>query len=135
VARFSRAFLALAIAGSLTSFVPRVASAQHITVDGCFSPAQTLVGPNYSIGANLGRQVGSNLFHSFGQFDPATGESATFSGPAAGRGGLPQDPEATLPALYIAGRDLNPNPQPGTDTVKLSGTAINATARLTMRCG
>src|SRR5262249_43103021 len=24
----------------------------------------------------------------------------------AGRGGLPQDPEATLPALYIAGRDL-----------------------------
>ena len=25
---------------------------------------------------------------------------------AAGRGGLPQDPEATLPALYIAGRDL-----------------------------
>jgi large exoprotein involved in heme utilization and adhesion len=53
----------------------------------------------------------------------------------AGRGGLPQDPEATLPALYIAGRDLNPNPQPGTDTVELSGTAIHATARLTMRCG
>ena len=53
----------------------------------------------------------------------------------AGRGGLPQDPEATLPALYIAGRDLNPNPQPGTDIVELSGTAIHATARLTMRCG
>src|SRR5262252_6204446 len=29
----------------------------------------------------------------------------------AGRGGLPQDPEATLPALYIAGRDLKLNPQ------------------------
>ena len=29
----------------------------------------------------------------------------------AGRGGLPPDPEATLPALYIAGRDLNSNPQ------------------------
>ena len=28
----------------------------------------------------------------------------------AGRGGQPQDPEATLPALYIAGRDLNPTP-------------------------
>src|SRR6266480_6530153 len=27
---------------------------------------------------------------------------------AAGRGGLPQDPEATLPALYIAGRDGQP---------------------------
>jgi filamentous hemagglutinin family protein len=52
----------------------------------------------------------------------------------AGRGGLPQDPEATLPALYIAGRDLDPNPHPGTDTVELSGTAIHATARLTMRC-
>lgn len=28
----------------------------------------------------------------------------------AGRGGLPQDPEATLPALYIAGRDSPPIP-------------------------
>jgi large exoprotein involved in heme utilization and adhesion len=52
----------------------------------------------------------------------------------AGRGGLPQDPEATLPALYIAGRDLNPNPQSGTDNVEFSGTPIHATARLTMRC-
>ena len=75
MARFSRACLALAIAGSLTSFVPRVASAQHISVDGRFSPAQTLVGPNYSIGANLGKQVRSNLFHSFGPFGLATGES------------------------------------------------------------
>jgi filamentous hemagglutinin family protein len=45
-----------------------VGSAQHITIDGRLSPAQTLVGPNYTIGANLGKQVGSNLFHSFGQF-------------------------------------------------------------------
>src|SRR5713226_1503921 len=61
---------------------PRMAAAQHITVDGHFSPAQTLIGPNYSIGANLGKQVGSNLFHSFGQFGLSTGESAAFSGPA-----------------------------------------------------
>jgi filamentous hemagglutinin family protein len=81
-ARFPRASLALAVAGALTNFLPRVTSAQHMTVDGRFSPAQTLVGPNYSIGANLGKQVGSNLFHSFGQFGLATGESATFSGPA-----------------------------------------------------
>ena len=46
------------------------------------SPAQTLVGPNYSITANLGKQVGGNLFHSFGQFGLSTGESAAFSGPA-----------------------------------------------------
>jgi large exoprotein involved in heme utilization and adhesion len=52
----------------------------------------------------------------------------------AGRGGLPQDPEATLPALYVAGRDLNPNPQPGTDTVERGTTALHTTARLTMRC-
>ena len=82
MARFSRTFLALAVAGAFTNFLPRVASAQHITVDGRFSPAQTLVGPNYSITANLGKQVGSNLFHSFGQFGLATGESAAFSGPA-----------------------------------------------------
>jgi filamentous hemagglutinin family protein len=63
--------------------VPRAASAQRITIDGRFSPAQTLVGPNYAISANLGRQVGSNLFHSFGQFGLSGGESATFSGPAA----------------------------------------------------
>src|SRR5207248_7224345 len=41
-----------------------------------------LVGPNYAISANLGKQVGSNLFHSFGQFGLKTGESAAFSGPA-----------------------------------------------------
>jgi large exoprotein involved in heme utilization and adhesion len=51
----------------------------------------------------------------------------------AGRGGLPQDPEATLPALYIAGRDVKP--EPGTDTDELSGgTPLHTTATLTMRC-
>jgi hypothetical protein len=52
----------------------------------------------------------------------------------AGRGGLPQDPETTLPALYIAGRDLDP--QPSTGTVEANaGTPLRTTARLTMRCG
>ncbi len=59
------------------------AHAQHITVDGRLSPAQTLSGPNYAIGANLGRQVGGNLFQSFGIFGLSTGETATFSGPAS----------------------------------------------------
>src|SRR5712675_2233382 len=60
----------------------QMAVAQSISVDGRFSPAQTLgaVAGNYSIGANLGKQVGSNLFHSFGKFGLSTGESATFSG-------------------------------------------------------
>jgi large exoprotein involved in heme utilization and adhesion len=66
----------------LAAGLPLAASAQHITVDGRLAPAQTLAGPNYAIGANLGKQVGSNLFHSFGLFGLTTGESATFSGPA-----------------------------------------------------
>jgi large exoprotein involved in heme utilization and adhesion len=53
----------------------------------------------------------------------------------AGRGGLPHDPEATLPALYIAGRDLNLNPQTPADTTEASDAPLHTTARLTMRCG
>lgn len=59
------------------------AQSQSITVDGRLSPAQTLAGPNYAIGAGLGRQAGSNLFHSFGAFGLKGGETATFSGPAS----------------------------------------------------
>ena len=67
----------------LASLLPCAEWTQHITIDGHFSPAQTLAGPNYAIGANLGKQVGGNLFQSFGIFGLATSESATFSGPAA----------------------------------------------------
>jgi hypothetical protein len=52
----------------------------------------------------------------------------------AGRGGLPQDPEATLPALYIAGRDLNLDPRASADSAELISAPIHTTARLTMRC-
>jgi large exoprotein involved in heme utilization and adhesion len=51
----------------------------------------------------------------------------------AGRGGLPQDSEATLPALYIAGRDVNPNP-PTVEELTAAGGALQTTVRLTMRC-
>jgi filamentous hemagglutinin family protein len=59
------------------------AGATSITIDGRFSPATTLVPTNgvYSIGANLGKQVGGNLFQSFGQFGLSTGQTAAFSGP------------------------------------------------------
>jgi large exoprotein involved in heme utilization and adhesion len=50
----------------------------------------------------------------------------------AGRGGTPPDPEATLPALYIAGRDLNPNATAGADIAAES--ALQTTVHLTMRC-
>lgn len=61
--------------------VPASGRAQHITIDGSLSPAQTLAGPSYNITASLGRQVGGNLFHSFGTFGLTQGESANFSGP------------------------------------------------------
>ena len=47
----------------------------------------------------------------------------------AGRGGLPQDPEATLPALYIADRDLKPQPAAGTARPR------RAARRCRPRCG
>jgi hypothetical protein len=51
----------------------------------------------------------------------------------AGRGGLPQDPEATLPALYIAGRDVSPNAHAGAE-IGADRAAVQTTVRLTMRC-
>ena len=72
----------LVTAGLLAAAMLQGAAAQNITIDGHLSPAQTLVGPSYAITANLGKQVGGNLFHSFGKFGLASSESATFSGPA-----------------------------------------------------
>ena len=59
----------------------------------------------------------------------------------AGRGGVAHDTDATLPALYIAGRDLGLGLQRGVSTAtELSaGTtpelARHAALHLTMRCG
>ncbi len=59
----------------------------------------------------------------------------------AGRGGLPQDPDATLPALYIAGRDLHFGPRaaadPSTPPTAAEGAlhAAHTTLHLTMLCG
>ena len=53
----------------------------------------------------------------------------------AGRGGLPQDPEATLPALYLAGRDVDPSSLANADAIRGSGAPLRTTVQLTMRCG
>ncbi len=60
-----------------------VISAAHgqMATDGTVGPKQSLSGPNYAIGADLGTQRGANLFHSFQTFNINTGESATFTGP------------------------------------------------------
>src|SRR5262249_31143254 len=44
-------------------------------------PAGALAGPNYTIDAAQGTTAGTNLFHSFSEFQIHTGESATFTGP------------------------------------------------------
>jgi filamentous hemagglutinin family protein len=69
-------------ASAFAAAVPRTGLAQNITIDGRLSAAKTLAGPNYDIAASLGKQVGGNLFHSFGQFGLINGETAAFSGPA-----------------------------------------------------
>ncbi len=52
----------------------------EITVDGSLGSFRgSLAGPDFQIDANLGRQVGSNLFHSFGAFNINHPESATFT--------------------------------------------------------
>jgi filamentous hemagglutinin family protein len=53
----------------------------QIATDGTLGAAKSLTGPDYRIGAELGKQAGGNLFHSFGEFNIRTGESASFAGP------------------------------------------------------
>ncbi|MBI4330320.1 MAG: hypothetical protein HY673_03450 [Chloroflexi bacterium] len=47
----------------------------EITLDGSLGPKGPLAGPNYVISHDLGQIHGSNLFHSFGQFNLLTGET------------------------------------------------------------
>ncbi|MDM8560789.1 filamentous hemagglutinin N-terminal domain-containing protein [Candidatus Parabeggiatoa sp. HSG14] len=53
----------------------------EVNFDGTLGPRIALEGPDYAIGAELGQQVGGNLFHSFDEFNLNMNESATFSGP------------------------------------------------------
>ena len=72
----------VAIAAALLAVTSFEARGQ-IVPDGTLGTRANLAGPNYAVTADLGRQVGANLFHSFSQFNVAKGESATFSGPAS----------------------------------------------------
>ena len=54
-----------------------------VTLDGTLGRSGAVTGPNYAITSDLGKQAGSNLFHSFSRFDLVKGDIATFSGPAS----------------------------------------------------
>ena len=58
----------------------------QITLDGTIKPgAQSgpLTGPNFVIPFSAGESKGNNLFHSFGQFNVPSNQTATFKGPAS----------------------------------------------------
>jgi filamentous hemagglutinin family protein len=54
-----------------------------VVLDGTLGRSGPLTGPNYMINADLGKQVGGNLFHSFSSFNITRTESAVFRGPGA----------------------------------------------------
>lgn len=74
----STAFACLSVVSAVIVMTP---AAAQITLDGSFGRSGALSGPEYIVGSELGRQVGGNLFHSFGRFNLSVGERATFSGP------------------------------------------------------
>lgn len=77
--RFSRAALICVL------FVTNVAAlvSAQIVRDGTMGPAGAVsAAPDYLIPQSDGTTVGTNLFHSFSQFDINTGETATFLGSA-----------------------------------------------------
>lgn len=78
----------------------------EVSFDGSLGSQVALEGPNYQIGAELGQQRGSNLFHSFDNFNLNPEESATFLGPdkinniiSRVTGGNPSNIEGTLRSL------------------------------------
>lgn len=58
------------------------AALAEVVTDGSVGPGVDLIGPDRKLGAELGTQVGGNLFHSFERFSISTGESAAFTGPS-----------------------------------------------------
>ncbi len=54
----------------------------EVILDGSMGTNGSLAGPDYQITEDLGQRAGGNLFHSFGQFNINSAESATFSGSA-----------------------------------------------------
>jgi filamentous hemagglutinin family protein len=68
---------------ALGGFILIGSASAQIRTDGSFGPARNLIGPSFAIGADLGRQLDHNLFHSFSTFNVGQGETAKFTGPSS----------------------------------------------------
>lgn len=55
----------------------------EVILDGSLGSSGALTGPNYAVTENLGQLRGSNLFHSFSDFNLNSSETAVFSGSAS----------------------------------------------------
>ena len=67
----------------LLAFTVHLCSAQaEVNLDGTLGPSGSLTGPDFLIPDTVGQTLGSNLFHSFSDFNIANTESATFTGPS-----------------------------------------------------
>lgn len=78
-----RRFIYLFLFALLFYFLSSGSVQAEVTLDGTLGPSGSISGPDYQITADLGQQVGANLFHSFGKFNVNTGEGAIFSGPGS----------------------------------------------------
>jgi filamentous hemagglutinin family protein len=67
--------------GFIITLLIIVNSPAEVILDGSFGSHDSLTGPQFDVRAELGKQVGHNLFHSFERFNLNAGEIATFSGP------------------------------------------------------
>jgi filamentous hemagglutinin family protein len=76
---------ARAYRGLLSTALALVTGAAHaqVATDGTLGAATRLQGPDFQIGAGLGRTAGNNLFQSFSELSLARGQSATFLGPSS----------------------------------------------------
>jgi len=67
---------------TVSLLTPNFVAHAEVVLDGTLGASGALQGPNFAIDANFGKQVGTNLFHSFESFNLNRTESATFIGPA-----------------------------------------------------
>jgi filamentous hemagglutinin family protein len=67
------------LAAGLVCLLISSASVADVVLDGSLGPAGPLTGPDFAIDATVGKTVGTNLFHSFSEFNLTSSQSATFT--------------------------------------------------------